>query len=438
MSSKKISEFPELEAIGVTNDDVMPIVNDETNKKFSWANIKTALSSVFLQKSSNLSDVANTTTARNNILPAKTGNALKVLRVNSGETDYELAASSSIIEWGDIGGTLSDQTDLNSALAAKAPLASPTFTGTVTTPAIIVSSETASRIAILDSSKNIKSADIATYPSLTELAYIKGLSSAVQTQLDAKQAAFGSQTQNYFYAAPDGSSGTPLFRAIVAADIPTLNQNTTGSAATLTTARTIDGQSFDGSANITVIAPGTHAASSKTTPVDADELPLVDSAASNVLKKLTWVNVKATLKSYFDGLYPSGSGTSTGTNTGDQVIKGLISATFDGLGNLLVVGSKIYVTCPYAGTITGWSIASAGSSPTCTLDVWKIATGTALPTVANTIMGTKPALSTGNAKQSTTLTGWTTSISAGDIIAINLDAVAVSTWLNFEIEITKS
>ncbi len=78
-----------------------------------------------------------------------------------------------------------------------------------------------------------------------------------------------------------------------------------GTAAKLTTARTIDGQSFDGSANITVIAPGTHAATSKPTPVDADELPLVDSAASNVLKKLTWANVKATLKTYFDTLYLS-------------------------------------------------------------------------------------------------------------------------------------
>ncbi len=55
-----------------------------------------------------------------------------------------------------------------------------------------------------------------------------------------------------------------------------------------------------------MIAPGTHAASGKTTPVDADELPLVDSAASNVLKKLTWANVKATLKTYFDTLYAAG------------------------------------------------------------------------------------------------------------------------------------
>jgi hypothetical protein len=36
--------------------------------------------------------------------------------------------------WGSITGTLSSQTDLNTALSGKAPLASPTFTGTVTIP----------------------------------------------------------------------------------------------------------------------------------------------------------------------------------------------------------------------------------------------------------------------------------------------------------------
>ena len=48
------------------------------------------------------------------------------------------------------------------------------------------------------------------------------------------------------------SSGT-----INAARVPTLNQNTTGSAATLTTARTINGVSFNGSANITTLTAGT-------------------------------------------------------------------------------------------------------------------------------------------------------------------------------------
>jgi hypothetical protein len=50
-------------------------------------------------------------------------------------------------------------------------------------------------------------------------------------------------------------------------------------------------------------------ATSKTPPVDADMLPLVDSAAANILKKLSWANIKATLKAYFDTLY-----------TGDQIL----------------------------------------------------------------------------------------------------------------------
>ena len=45
---------------------------------------------------------------------------------------------------------------------------------------------------------------------------------------------FASQTANTFLSAPNGAAGVPTFRAIVAADVPTLNQNTTGTAATIT------------------------------------------------------------------------------------------------------------------------------------------------------------------------------------------------------------
>lgn len=53
--------------------------------------------------------------------------------------------------------------------------------------------------------------------------------------------AWASQAANYFLASPDGAPGTPAFRAIVPADIPTLNQNTTGNAATATTATNLAG-----------------------------------------------------------------------------------------------------------------------------------------------------------------------------------------------------
>lgn len=45
-----------------------------------------------------------------------------------------------------------------------------------------------------------------------------------------------------------------------------------------------------------------HGATGKTTPVDADTVPLIDSEASNVLKKLTWANLKAAIKSYYDSV----------------------------------------------------------------------------------------------------------------------------------------
>ena len=45
---------------------------------------------------------------------------------------------------------------------------------------------------------------------------------------------FKNQAANTFLAAPNGSLGAPSFRTILAADIPTLNQNTTGTAANIT------------------------------------------------------------------------------------------------------------------------------------------------------------------------------------------------------------
>jgi hypothetical protein len=46
-------------------------------------------------------------------------------------------------------------------------------------------------------------------------------------------APYTSQTQKYVFAAPNALDGTPVFRALLASDIPTLNQNTSGTAAGL-------------------------------------------------------------------------------------------------------------------------------------------------------------------------------------------------------------
>ena len=64
-------------------------------------------------------------------------------------------------------------------------------------------------------------------------------------------------------------------------------------------------------------------ATSKTTPVDADAIGLVDSAASSILKKLTWANAKATLKAYFDTLYAASTSAFIPKLTGNETFRGV-------------------------------------------------------------------------------------------------------------------
>jgi len=113
-----------------------------------------------------------------------------------------------------------------------------------------------------------------------------------------------------------------------------------------------------------------------------------------------------------------------------------ITIAWDGQGGFLTTGLTRYFVAPYACTILGWSIVAEGTSPTCKIDVWKIASGTVLPTVADTITaGAAPDLSTGNVVRSSTLTGWTTAVAAGDILAFNIDTVANALTIKINLEL---
>jgi hypothetical protein len=74
---------------------------------------------------------------------------------------------------------------------------------------------------------------------------------------------FASQTANTVLAAPNGSAGVPTFRAIVAADVPTLNQNTTGTASNVTGIVAVlnggTGASVAGTARTNLLAAGSGA-----------------------------------------------------------------------------------------------------------------------------------------------------------------------------------
>jgi hypothetical protein len=69
---------------------------------------------------------------------------------------------------------------------ANALLAGFDKAGKISVPSANVSGLTASEIVLTDASKNLVSAAVATYPSLTELSYVKGVTSGIQSQLNAK------------------------------------------------------------------------------------------------------------------------------------------------------------------------------------------------------------------------------------------------------------
>jgi hypothetical protein len=106
------------------------------------------------------------------------------------------------------------------------------------------------------------------------------------------------------------------------------------------------------------------------------------------------------------------------------------------MGSVLTTGYTRYYVVPYSTTITGWSILATGTSPTATIDIWKVSYGTSLPIVSNTILGTKPALSTGNVIRATNTTGFnSTSLTAGDVVGFNIDATTNALTLIFTLEL---
>jgi hypothetical protein len=113
-----------------------------------------------------------------------------------------------------------------------------------------------------------------------------------------------------------------------------------------------------------------------------------------------------------------------------------IGTTIDGSGGTITVGQKGYVQIPYACTITGWRLI-ANAAGSIVVDIWKTAAPT-IPTVANVITASaKPTLSSQQTATSSTLTGWTTSVAANDIIGFNVNSATTVSWVILQIFVTK-
>jgi hypothetical protein len=81
----------------------------------------------------------------------------------------------------------------------------------------------------------------------------------------------------------------------------------------------------------------------------------------------------------------------------------------------------------------------ADQSGSIVIDVWKDTLANYPPTVADSITGSaKPTLVSAQSATSSTLTGWTTTISANDVLRYNVDSATTITRVTLSISITRT
>lgn len=220
------------------------------------------------------------------------------------DLDYMPLGGSST--WGGITGTLSSQTDLQNALDAKEP----TITAGTTSQYYRgdKSFQTLDKNAVgLGNVDNTSDAN-------------KPVSTATQTALNAKQDSLGYTAENSANKTDVMSGNTTSSTKFLSAKgvydwVTSLGFITNVITALGYTPANKAGETFTGSITATNLS-GTNTgdetaarigaivntATDYTTPLDADKIGIWD-VANSLFKALTWANLKATLKAYFDDIY---------------------------------------------------------------------------------------------------------------------------------------
>jgi hypothetical protein len=113
-----------------------------------------------------------------------------------------------------------------------------------------------------------------------------------------------------------------------------------------------------------------------------------------------------------------------------------VGITIDGGGEEIATGVHGFVQVPVVGTITAARM-FADQSGSIVIDVWKDTYVNFPPTDADSITSaTPPTISTAQKSEDTTLSSWTTSISAGDVLGFNVDSVTDITRVTLQLTVT--
>jgi hypothetical protein len=135
------------------------------------------------------------------------------------------------------------------------------------------------------------------------------------------------------------------------------------------------------------------------------------------------------------------SGTLVTTLAANQKIAGIVFV-IDGSGAVITTGVKGFLQIPFGCTITAWTILSsdpAATSGSIVIDIWKDTLANYPPTVADTITASaKPTVTTATNATSSTLTGWTTTITAGDVLGFKVDSVTSILQATIQLAVTKT
>lgn len=167
----------------------------------------------------------------------------------------------------------------------------------------------------------------------------------------------GSQTANFIYAAPNGTAGTAIFRAMVSADIPsTIAANTTGTATGISGSQT--GNTF-------LAAPNGSAGVAIFRAIAAADLPLGSSAAFGAVKvDNTTISAASGIISDLKPMtYPAGSGVaivSSGTSWGTTIPVGNTGTSIPQLTSGLLAASII----PTFGSAVNGGVPASGGGTT--------------------------------------------------------------------------
>lgn len=173
--------------------------------------------------------------------------------------------------------------------------------------------------------------------------------------------------------------------------------------------------------------------------------PILGAATATTVNKVTiTAPASASTLTIADGKTFTASNTITLTGT-DSVSMNVtnsklaqVTLVIDGGGSAIANGtSSICVPVTFSGTITAYTITV--DTGTCTITTWKKATGTAIPTVSDSISTSGVAISTGTVIRSTTVTDFTsTTVTANDLFIAHVTAIASATKISFTLEITKT